>query len=209
MSELTVIAIAESYASTARMHYERDGHVIPLVAFVDGAGAGVTAMPHRDAFKGDVPEQLSGLCIALGEFVEARYIIVVVEAWSKRFKPEDHPSLERGQLAREADTDADIHTTVMTCAYDLTDLDHSHSIFSQVGGDPRNVEWDIRGQSGRLEGRLADLVLAGYSASKLVAGTGFFPPDQDLKGRLQALAEMNQLSAAMVTETSTPPERNN
>lgn len=217
MSELTAQMMAEDHSAKAREMYERDNYVFPAVALYDGMGAGPMLMPQRNSFDGDVPTQLATLVMLTGEFVKARYVVVIVEAWMKAYDAKEYrehneePHLERGQLQRESDTDASIHTVIMVCAHDLVNPDNTHSIMNEVTGNPLKIKWQIKPMTGKPIGRLADVILGAYHGSKMLRGNPIAAPikGDTLHERLQWIAEHGHLAAAMVTEVSTQPERNN
>lgn len=214
MSELTAQTMAEFHSERAREMYETDHYVFPAVGLLDGLGAGPLMMPKRDSFDGDVPTQLATLVMLTGEFVEARYIVVIVEAWMKAFEADDpvrDTGLERGQLQKQSDTDASIHTVIMVAAHDLTNPDNTHSIMNEVTGDPLKIKWEIKPMTGKPIGRLADMILGAYAGSKMLRANPMAAPIQGstLQERLTWVADVGHLAAAMVTEVSAQPEGNN
>lgn len=146
--------LALEFCDAARANYERDGHVVPMVA---GVGADLrTVIVGLATDSNDVPRDMAEVAAVLYAIERVAMIVTVSEAWSQTLKPEQEFSgYERGELEARAQLgDTSVHTVVMANVYNIAGRDLSYSRCLDAD-DGFAVLIDAEGP---MEGRMADMM---------------------------------------------------
>ena len=169
---VTAKELAETYALGGRTNYEQYHNVQPVIWVLDEKGFGLAGMI-TDKY-GEPREHfmmVAAMAMAAWE-VETRFVAIVVEAWTKAYPDsksweELNRTIERGQLARESETDPEVRTAIFTLALDFVDIAQSCAVYSRVDGDdPLVIEWDIFVSEGEPPGELPKALLAAHAAAQ-------------------------------------------
>ena len=161
--ELTAQQLAMTTAEVARRNYDKDGHLVPVVHLLHGDGSGAIIIPNSDKLGNHPTDAQPAIVVVASAIFRPRFIVSVTEAWGKTAPPDtdiDTFDMPRGTLAREAETNPDVHTVAMVVVIDCKDYSLSHNVHSTVIGDPRRHEWDVFDVEGLMPGALSERLVA-------------------------------------------------
>ena len=199
---------AEGYATAARLIYEREGGVAPMVALICETKV-VMAMAYGETH--DQPAQFGAILAVLAGRFQPHTVVTVTEAWHKVMPANtDVTQIRRGQLAAEqAAGTPGIATALLTIAWRLDD-DETHSIIDTVvsqrpcshgkgwqgikGRKPvtPKVRYERTASTGPQDGHMADVVMTYWQAAIQAP-----PPDEATDEALFELLTHAQLAAAV------------
>lgn len=168
---------AEKYAALARINYERDGDLAPILVF-HGVRTAICLMKGSE----NMPEAY-GRTLAIGATIlQPDYVVTVTEVWMKdsRFTNREDvdatvESIKRGDLQRAAEAgDTTVHTALMTIAWTMDPRMHVCVIdrVNEDGTYKRNVS------QGEQEGYMIDCIIHGWNHGLSLPPPPFTLPDE-------------------------------
>jgi hypothetical protein len=164
MSSRSPKEVAESYASSARQNFEKDGELAPILVLYTDERAATCLMNGTD----DMPAAY-GRTLALGAAcLKPDYVITVTEVWMKTIEKvtsekearREMDKVRRGDLSREAEAGSkDVRTALMTVVWTM-DPRQATSIIDKVLDDGT---YDRNEVVGEQEGYMVDNVIGGWT----------------------------------------------
>jgi hypothetical protein len=164
-------ALARSFANSAAENYRRDGYLAPVLILLRDDGGGLILTPHPEM--AEHPGEGSAMLTAiLGRASNAVHIGFICESWIKRMHHEagdPEPTMQRGQLAKEAETDPDIKTDLMVMVLSVKNWDDSYVVHQTFGpfSNDAGVGLGLEPMEipGFPEGHVPDIIKKAYLAS--------------------------------------------
>lgn len=164
-------ALAHSFTESACTLYAKDGYLMPVLILMDEDGDGLILSPNPELTP-HPGEGCAMLLSVLGHAVRTRHFAFICESWvrSQEHKPGDpEPTVPRGTLERESETDPNVKTSLLVQVYSVKDWDASHSVMMTLeafeldgmmglGLEPFEIE-------GFPEGYVPDILKRAYQTS--------------------------------------------
>jgi hypothetical protein len=163
--------LAHSFMHGAVDLYERDGHLAPVVIFINAEGHGLIIVPHPQLAEhpGDAAAHLT---LMLGRPMETEFVAFIAETWVKQYHvPDgtDAPLLQRGDLSRMSETDPEVQTSLMVMVFAVKEWEHSHSLHLTLSAFEHDgvmgLGLEPSEHPGFPEGHVPDAIRAAYSNS--------------------------------------------
>lgn len=201
---MNALTLAERVAEGAIANYGRDGHLSPIVLGFDDDGANKAAvLVQITPENGGAPPAAGAATMLLGAVWGCRYVVMVSETWTKSFADDERlDRLERGHLEGLAqDGDTSVHTALLIAAFDLEDLDASHTLMYDVDDHMRRTD-----MPGLHQGAIADEVASAARRVKMVAGVrpDDYTPSEEFIQELIASASLGRWVVAIAAPQETP-----
>lgn len=146
--------LAERHAEAALSNYGRDGELSPAILLLNiNQELSCSILPVLSLENGGMPGALRAVVPIFGVMFETHWVMVISETWVQH--ADDHPDIrkhQKGDLEKAAlSGDTTVHTGLLVCAFDLFDIEASHTLTYEVEANFRRHD-----MPGLGEGDIAD-----------------------------------------------------
>ena len=167
--------MAERYAEMARVNFERDGELAPILAIHGRERAAICLMKGSE----DMPLAYGRTVSLAATIINPIYVITVTEVWMKEYKAvseedgrREADRVKRGDLGKMAEAgDETVRTALMTIAWTM-DPTKAVAVIDKVLDDKT---YDRNTSIGEQEGYMIECVIGGWKH-----GLTLPPPPFDL-----------------------------
>jgi hypothetical protein len=172
-------SIAELYAGAARVNFERDGELAPILVMHGEKRSATCLMQGSD----NMPEAY-GRTLALGSCIlKPDYVLTVTEVWMKTIANvtdekqarAESDKVRRGDLGRAAEAgDVTVKTALMTVCWTM-DPRQAYSVIDLVRDDGT---YERTATQGEQEGYMVDCIVGGWTHGLELDPPPFELPDE-------------------------------